>query len=100
MEAQPVTVKGDFNPHGDMATFLFHAVQNYPPARARAAYAAPPGRHLRKTQVNLETQSAIAKGPLRSPGQHGDFSILRNTQLPTRARARAAYAAPPGKLLT
>ena len=35
----------------------------------------------------METQSATTKGSLEFPTQHDAFSIVDNTELPTRARA-------------
>ena len=42
-----------------------------------------------RNNVNWEIQSVAVKGSLYFPGLHGDFLIVRNTELPTRARARA-----------
>ena len=86
---------------GNMATFLVCAVHNYNPcARARTRGVRCAIRQTSESDVILETHSVTAKGPLQFPGQHGDFSILRNTELPTRARVeRAAFAAPPGRHL-
>ena len=86
--------RGHLSSQGDIATLLFCTGHYSPPARARVrvrpAYASPPGRHQEKTHVNLETQTATAKGPLKFPRQHGGFCLnLQNADfLFARARAR------------
>ena len=41
---------------------------------------------MRKTHAILKTQAVTVKGSLEHPGQHGDFFIVGNTELSTRAR--------------
>eukprot|EP00959_Pyramimonas_sp_CCMP1952_P376348 7882961-Pyramimonas_sp.AAC.1 len=60
-------------------------------ARVGALCASPLGGHG-KPHLKLEIQSVTAKGSLQCPGQHGDNSIVGNTEITSRARASARCA--------
>ena len=90
LEARRSLQRGHLSSQGNTATLPFCTFRYSPLARARA-YARRALRRLagiwkEKTHVNLETQSATAKGSLQFPRQNGTFSIPQNAELPIRAR--------------
>ena len=80
-------LRANFSSQANIATFLSWATQDF--QRARAGSVSSSTKTYTRNNVNWEIQSVAVKGSLYFPGLHGDFLIVRNTELPTRARARA-----------
>ena len=74
-----------FNFWNYMAAFLLWTIQNSSPARARGDFCIA---HNRKVGASVGLLSGPQKFQIQFLELHGGFSIVDNTELLTRARAR------------